>query len=573
MSEPQVDKTAAYQLPEAVLEQRSRFSLVWLIPLVALAIGSWLAYKAYSEQGPTITITFETATGLEAGKTKLKYKDVEFGLVEHIALSEDLSHTIITASLIKGAEIYLTDKTRFWVERARISAGQVSGISTLFAGVYIAIDPVTEGQRTRTFTGLEAPPVVMTGQLGRRFTLGADGLGSLDIGSPVYFRSIKVGQVMGYQLDENGQRVSISIFINAPHDQLVNTNTRFWNVSGLDFTLDASGVKVDTASVVSLMIGGVAFETPVNLEAGRAVDEGSVFMLHPNRQSIQEGQYVNKSYWLLHFAGSVRGLAVGAPVEFRGMRIGQVTDIKLEFDFDKVVGRIPVLIAIEADRIQWVGNHLNDGGNSQNTEKRQRRFWNQLIAKGMRAQLKTGSFLTGALFVDLDFYPDAPAQRIVWQDPYPELPTVPTPLEELESALTDILAKIQRLPLEKMGANLQQSLTALKQTAVESAKLTRNLNTHALPEVTATFKQIQRTLATAEKALAATEKTIASAERTMVAAEKTIVTTGKSVAKDSPLQQEVRRMLKELSAAARSLRMLTDYLERHPESLLKGKTR
>jgi len=558
MSEPYLEKTATEPLPEVVLEQRSRFSLVWLIPLVALTIGAWLAYKTYSEQGPTITITFSTAEGLEAGKTKLKYKNVEFGQIDHITLNEDLSQVIVTAKLVKGAERYLTDKTRFWVERARVSAGQVSGLSTLFAGAYIAIDPVTEGQRAYAFKGLETPPPITADTPGSRFTLRAAELGSLDIGSPVYFRAIKVGQVTSYRLANNGQDVEIKIFINAPHDQLVHADTRFWNASGLDVTLDASGVKIDTASVVSLMIGGVAFETPVSLETGQPAEPSTVFQLYPNRQSIKEGSYVRKSYWLLHFTSSVRGLTVGAPVEYRGIRIGQVIDIKLELDLNEVIARIPVLIEIESDRLRWIGN-APDYDNEREFKKFQKHLWNQLVAKGLRAQLKTGNLLTGALIVDLDVYPDAPAQTIVWGKSYPELPTVPTSLEEIRNVLTRILEKLQRLPLEEIGEDLRKSLASLRQTAAETEKLTRTLNTSALPEVTATLDRLQKTLAAAEKSLQAGEKTLITAEETL--------------SKDSPLQRETQRTLKELSAAARSFRLLMDYLERHPEALIQGKTR
>ncbi|MCB1777545.1 MAG: MCE family protein, partial [Candidatus Competibacteraceae bacterium] len=432
MSEPHTEQRPTEALPDAVLEQRSRFSLVWLIPLVALAIGAWLAYKTYSEQGPTITITFSTADGLEAGKTKLKYKNVEFGQVDHITLNEDLSQVVVTAKLVKGAERFLTETTRFWIERARVSAGQVSGLSTLFAGAYIAIDPVIEGRRADAFRGLETPPPITANTLGSRFTLRATELGSLDIGSPIYFRAIRVGQVTSYRLDDNGQGVEIKIFINAPHDRLVRADTRFWNASGLNVTLDASGVKIDTASVVSLMIGGVAFETPVSLETGQPVEPGAIFQLYPNRQSIKDGSYVRKSYWLLHFTSSVRGLTVGAPVEYRGIRIGQVIDIKLELDLDEVIARIPVLIEIESDRLRWIGN-APDYGHEQEFKKFQKHLWDQLVAKGLRAQLKTGNLLTGALIVDLDVYPEAPARTINWGKSYPELPTVPTSLEEIRN--------------------------------------------------------------------------------------------------------------------------------------------
>ena len=249
-------------MPEAVVQTRSRISLVWLIPLVAAAIGAWLAYKAYSEQGPEIAISFKTAEGLQAGKTKLRYKQVEFGVVERIELSPDISKVIVTARLEKGSEKFLTDKTRFWVERARVSAGSVQGLGTLLGGAYIGIDPVATGKPTNEFTGLEVPPVVTAGEPGRHFMLHAKELGSVEVGAPVYFRQIRVGEVVSYVLDDSGASVDIQIFVEAPHDQRVRENTRFWNASGVNVSLGAGGLQIDTASLTSILIGGIAFENP-----------------------------------------------------------------------------------------------------------------------------------------------------------------------------------------------------------------------------------------------------------------------------------------------------------------------
>ncbi len=237
-------------LPQAVVQSKKQISIVWLIPIVAILIGGWLAYKGLSEKGPMVTITFESAEGLEAGKTQVKYKDVNIGEVASIRFSEDLSRVLVTAELVKEATPFLTENTQFWVVRPRVTASGVSGLGTLFSGAYIGMDPGKEGNSARRFEGLEIPPVVTTGMPGRNFLLQANSLGSLDFGAPVYYRQIQVGQVIGYQLDASGRSLSIKIFVNAPHDKLVRNNTRFWNASGLDLKLDADGIKLNTQSLV-----------------------------------------------------------------------------------------------------------------------------------------------------------------------------------------------------------------------------------------------------------------------------------------------------------------------------------
>ena len=255
MTEREQQTLLPEELPEAVVASRSRVSLVWLIPIVALLIGGWLAYKAYAERGPTIRIELKTAAGLQAGKTKVKFKDVEVGDVKSIMVRGDLQGVVVTAELVAGAEVYLREKTRFWVARPRVTASRVSGLDTLLSGAYIAIDPVTEGEEAREFVGLEEPPLFTTSEPGKKFILRSKTLGSLNIGSPVYYRQIQVGQVVGYELDQDGDAVSIELFIAQPNDRLVLTNTRFWNASGVDFKLSAEGISVDTQSLLSVLVG------------------------------------------------------------------------------------------------------------------------------------------------------------------------------------------------------------------------------------------------------------------------------------------------------------------------------
>lgn len=539
MNEQSLNEKQANELPAAIVQTRSGISIVWLIPLIALLVGAWLAYKTWSEIGPTITISFKSAEGLEAGKTKIKYKNVEIGQVRTIELSDDLSHVIVTAELVKDARHYLKQNTRFWVVRARIAAGEVSGLSTLLSGAYIGIDPGKEGDNVRHFVGLETPPVVTDNAPGSHFSLRAENLNSLDVGSPVYYRMIKVGQVTSYQFSQDGQSVEIDLFVHAPHDEQISSNTRFWNASGLDMSFDANGIHVNTESLVTIMMGGITFETPRNLSEATPVTKDHEFVLFKDREAIVRADHTFKIEYILHFSGSVRGLSVGAPVEFRGIPIGEVIDINIEFDSESNDIMIPVTIEFTpgsmtfkgiANQIEFVRNH-------------HKTVMNNLVTRGMRAQLKTGNYVTGQLFVDLDFIADAPAASIKWGMTPPVFPTTPTPFEELSSTLANLIKKLKNLPLEKIGSQFQETITALTTTMQETKQLVQTLNASVTPAITKTLDQTQKTLLTLEQ----------------------------SIQSDSPAQHDLQDVLEELSKAARSIRIMADYLERHPDALIHGK--
>ena len=537
--------------PAAIVKGRSGVSLVWLIPIVALVIGVWLAAKTYAERGPTVTIEFRTASGLEAGTTKVKFKDVDIGQVTSIDVSPDLKSVIVTAELKHGSEQFLTEKTRFWVERPRVTASGVSGLETLLSGSFIAIDPVRDGKAVFEFKGLEEPPLFTTSEAGTRFLLRSPTLGSLNVGAPVYYRQIQVGQVAGFALDEDGEAVGIDVFVFAPHDRLVSTSTRFWNASGIDFSLTAAGVKVDTESLMSVLIGGVAFDTPDTIDApGQPPSADHVFPLYASRDNAHEKTYLHKERYLLFFEGSVRGLTVGAPVMLRGIAIGKVLDIQLQLSVEDLQFHIPVLIEVEPERIAVRG----DRGALEETG-----MIRQLVAKGLRAQLKTGSLITGQLYVELDFYPDALYAVLAREGDYEVLPTISGSLEALTNKVTAILDRLDAFPFDRIGKDLTDTLAgaseivnsaALKQGIVELEKslaeiraLAEQLNTGIAPELAETLRQTTATLQGVRR----------------------------MIEEGSPMSVELRRSLNEVSGAARSLKVLTDYLERHPEALLRGK--
>ncbi|MBK5931308.1 mammalian cell entry protein [Halochromatium salexigens] len=543
----------AAPLPEARVVKADRISLVWLLPILALAVGGWLAYKTWSEQGPTITISFKSAAGLQAGKTKVKFKDVEIGQVSAIRVTDGLDGVEVEAQLTSGSEHYLTDKTRFWVARPRVTASQVSGLETLLSGAYIAIDPVTEGQSTRHFEGLADPPVITTDEPGTRFRLRSPTLGSLNLGSPVYFRHIQVGQVVNYELDNDGGAVTIDVFVTKPHDRLVFVNTRFWNASGIDVSLSADGVTVDTESLLSLVLGGIAFDTPRMIETkGAPASAEQFFPLYPNRRAAHERIYLNKQRYLMLFSGSVRGLSVGAPVLLHGIQVGEVLDIQLRFDPDRLGFSIPVLIEIEPERItvdEGVERALVNNSD----------LLKQLVASGMRGQLQTGNLLTGQLYVDLDFHPDAPSATLGKQGGYTVLPTVPAPIEAVTTKVKNILAEVDAFPLAQIGDDLtgilastrglvdseqtKQALTDLEQTIADLRSVAGQLDATMAPELTRLLRQ----------------------------ADQTVANVNGLIGPDGPLSGETLRTMRDLGAAARSIRTFADYLDRHPEALIRGK--
>lgn len=526
-------------IPEAVAARKSRWSLplVWIIPLVAALIGGWLAVKTVLERGPTITISFKTAEGIEAGTTKIKYKNVDIGEVKTINLSADRSTVIVTAQFTKQAESVLVDDTRFWVVRARVAGGSVSGLGTLVSGSYISLDVGKSTTARREFTGLEVPPVFTADQPGRQYVLHSDSLGSLDIGAPIYFRRLQVGRVTSFELDKDGSGVTFRIFINSPYDQYVDPNTRFWHASGLDVTLDANGVKVNTEGLVSILLGGIAFQSPddgVNLPPAAP---NTKFVLFSNRaQAMKNPDTLVENYAML-FTGSVRGLTVGAPLDFRGVTIGEVTAINIDFDPIKKNILMAVSANLYPDRL--VSRYRKQAAKPTNPKEMLDRF----VERGFRAQLRTGSLLTGQLYVALDFFPNAAKAKIDWTKKPPELPTQPGSLEELQVTLSNLARKLDKVDVEEILNGVQQTMTGVQDVLKHADGLITKLDAEIAPE--------------ARDTLAATRSTLTSVER--------------ALANEAPLQQNANDAMREVARAAQAVRILVDYLERHPEALISGK--
>jgi paraquat-inducible protein B len=525
----------ADEVPDAVIAPpRRRIQLVWIIPVVAALAGAYIAITTYLAQGPTVTISFRTAEGLEAGKTKIRYKDVEVGLVTHVGLERDGSGVIAEAQFVREASRLLVEDTRFWVVKARVSSSSVTGLGTLFSGSYLGVDVGSSTRARRAFVGLEVPPIVTADVPGTRYLLRSDEIGSLGVGSPLYYRRIEVGQVVSFALDPDGNGVTLQVFVNAPYDQYVTTGTRFWHASGVDVTLDATGVKVDTASLAAIIAGGIAFQAPPDVPPSEPAAPETTFNLVSDRATAMRHTDTEVLTMQLHFAETLRGLAPGAPVDFHGITLGEVKSVDLEFDAETTRFRFPVVIDLYPDRLR---SKVRGGSKLRpQTDAEERSRLDALVAQGLRAQLRTGNLLTGQLYVALDFFPQAPKASLDWEETPPELPTAQGTFGELQAMVGGLTRKLDAIPIDRISKELEGTLadtrTLLKRLDAEVAPAARDV------------------MGDASKTLQAAQATLAS---------------------DAPLQADLRETLQELTRATASMRDLLDYLQRHPESLIRGK--
>ena len=523
---------APERLPTGVVAPpRQRLTLIWIVPLLAVLVGLGLAVKAIVDRGPEVTLQFAQAEGLEAGKTRVKFKDVNIGTVKTIALNPDRNSVRVTVQMDKHAEGLLVEDSRFWVVRPRIAAGNISGLATLLSGVYIAVDPGKSNESRSEFVGLEEPPLVTSNTPGRQFRLSAEDLGSLDIGSPVYFRRIRVGRVVGYTLQKDGRGVDVRVFVDAPYDALVTESTRFWHASGLGLSLNADGIKLDMQSLLSLALGGVAFASPETDDdpAARGQPAAS-YVLHADQRSALSQPESRVEKYLLTFHESLRGLTVGAPVDYRGLIAGEVSRIDLNFDSGDAEFAVVVEVTLYPDRFARRSRQSADA-DKELTAKLIRQTLDRMVAKGFRAQARTGNLLTGQLYIALDFFPQAKPAKIIRSGRHPELPTEPAMLASLQDQLLPIVE-------------------ALRSTLGHVDELIVRLDKDVAPEVTATLRD---------------------ARKTMDAADRMLATADKSLQGDAPLQLELRETLREVGKAAIAVRNLADLLERQPESLISGK--
>jgi len=508
-------------VPESkiVTKNRTHLSLVWIVPIVAAAIGAWVAVVRIMSTGPTITITMPSAEGLEEGKTKIHYNGVDLGTITDIRLSDDHMSVLATAQMAPKTDEFLVEDTNFWVVSPRISGANVTGLGTLIKGSYIGMEIGQSRRSRRAFVALDAPPVVKKGVPGRYFVLKGADLGSIDHGTPLFFRHLRAGEVTAYEMDKDGRGLTIQVFVNAPYDTYVAENTRFWEASGVDVSLSASGLTIDTQSLLSIMVGGIAFETPPNESVGPAAKEKTVFSLYGSRTEAFAKPPQAPQIFVVVFDASVRGLAPGAPVTFRGVPIGEVAEVSAQLDAKTAEFSVPVTISLDAERL---GVKVLDLDAGSSIDAARRTLIDALVARGVRAQLETGNLLTGARYVALDFFPDASPASIDWTQTPPRIPTIPGELQTVQADVMNLIKKIDQVPFGAIGGDLRRTIEELNQMLVSARTTVNSANAMIEP--------------------------------------------------NSILAQQMSSTLEEVNRTARAMRVLVDYLERHPEALMRGKS-
>ncbi|MFT4191734.1 MAG: MlaD family protein [Comamonas sp.] len=570
VDQPDQAPPQAPPLPRAEVRQRRRWpSAIWLLPVVAVLVGLSLVLHDWLNTGPLVTIRFNSAEGLAVGKTQVRYKDVVIGQVENIALGPQGEFVLVKARIRKDAAYLANQESRFWVVRPRLGLGGVSGLGTLLSGAYIGVDAGRTQDQPRTeFVGLELPPAVTNDRRGKRFVIHANTLGSLDIGSPVYFRKVQVGRLASYQLEQGGERVALEVFIDAPNDRLVTQDTRFWNASGVDLTLNSEGLKLNTQSLATLIAGGIGFDRVAGVGSSEAAQADSVFELYPD-QTTAFDEIGGPSYAVrMEFEQSLRGLSPDAPIEFQGIGLGKVTQIGLRYDSQRrrfisvVDGQIqPQRLDLERYRERLArAAASSDEGQPEGTpasaqatppaspaqaspDQLRPAFLRRLVEDGLRAQLKTANLLTGQMYVSLTFVPRAPKATLDVSRRPLLLPTAQGDFDQLQGRLSNIINSLEQVPFGDIGKELKATLASVNQFAADAgAQLT--------PEARKTLQQAQRTLQSADH---------------------TLQGLGNTAGDQAPLVQNANQTLQEINRAARSLRVLSDYLQTHPESLLRGR--
>jgi len=543
-------------VPRATTRRSRRISAIWIIPLVAVAIGGWLAWDTWSKQGPTIRISFDSGEGLQAGQSQLKFKDIVFGTVKSLELAPDHTHVVVTVATTHEAKPLLTDQTIFWVVKPRLFAGNVSGLETLLSGSYIGMLPgEAAGKAQHRFVGHEDPPILLANVPGHTFVLKAKKLGSISLGSPVFYRDLSVGEVLGWDIADMAEYVTIRAFVRAPYDSYVHDETRFWNASGVSVKLAGAGIEVQMESLKALLLGGIAFETPTAEIHTAVTAENHVFPLFADRDAANNASYTRKIPMISYFPGSVKGLAPGSEVTVHGLKVGQVTEVRLTYDRANDTVLAPVRYEIEPERVVGVGVRVF---------KTDAESVEALLKGGLRASLQSASLITGQQVVALDFVTDAPPVPVTKEGEDFVLPTTEGGgFAGLASAANDLLGKVNQIPFDQIGKSLngilksindatqgpqlKKALTDLSAMIASAQAMMQRLDTKQLPQLTADL------------------------EKTLTSANKLVLSLDSGYGDNTKFNRDLDRLMAQTTDAVRSIRALTDLLARHPEALIKGR--
>jgi paraquat-inducible protein B len=517
--------------PRRAALRRRRFSFVWAIPIIAAIIAGYLGYRTIIEQGPVLTLSFDTAQGLAAGQTQVKYKAVALGTVDSIDLSSDNSHVIVKVRMNNVGRRFLTSHARFWVVRPRFTPSDLSGLDTLVSGAFIAVDPGLPGGHSQvSFIGLEEPPGVRSNEPGHTYVLKADSIGSLDTGSPVFYRDVQVGEVLGYDLGNGLGPVTVNVFVRAPFDNLVKAQSHFWNASGITAALSGGGFHLEFQSLQAIVSGAVAFDIPPDAQASAPSADNSVFYLYHSEDDANAAGYQTNIPLVAYFTSSVAGLQDGAPVDVLGIQVGQVTDVRLMVGLPNGGVKVRVAMDLQPERVM---PKTNAAPATIDTAT----ILQNMVNQGMRAELETASYVTSQKEISLSIIPGAGPAPLQREGDAFVLPSHSGGLDNAIASLTDISAKLDKIPFEKIGENLNTLLITTNRTLGG--------------------KQMKQTLT--------------SLSQTLNSANATLNGVNQDYGNDSDFQRSLQQLLQEANAAMQSIKQLTDYLNRNPQALLLGR--
>jgi paraquat-inducible protein B len=510
--------------------RRPRFSFVWMIPIIAVLIAGYLGYRTITEEGPLLTLTFRTADGLTSGQTQLKYKSVALGTVESIALSKDHTKVIVGVRMTSAGAPFMTSNARFWVVKPNFSASGISGLDTLISGSYITLDPGLPGGASQDhFTGLEEPPGVRSDEPGSTFVLKADNIGSLGSGSPVFYRDVVVGEVLGYDMGSGVGPVTINVFIHAPYDQLVRQGSHFWNSSGIAFSLQGGAFRVVMQSFTALLSGGVTFDLPPDEMNSPPSPANTVFPLFDSKDAADAAGYQNPVKLVTYFQSSVNGLVPGAPVEVLGIQVGQVTSVNLQVDPATVKLRVRVAIDFQPERI--FRSRLVQPDKVPVTLQ-------NMVNRGLRTQIETANYVTGQQIITLSVVPGAKPFVVTREGDAFVIPSQPSAFGDIMANLNTISGGLAKVPFEKIGNNLNALLVSTNATVGNG-------------QITKTLQDLSQTLATANT---------------------TLVTLNHAYGDGSDFQQDLEQLMEQTSSTMNSINQLTGYLNRNPSALIRGRS-
>jgi len=549
-------------LPTAAAIRRRRIPLIWGVPVITALIALWLAWDTYSKRGPTITITFDSGYGMQPGQSQLRYRDVPMGTVKSIDISKDFSKVVVTVETTSDATRFLKDNTIFWVVKPGLFAGQVRGLDTLLSGSYIGMMPSPEGGKPeRNFTGSEDPPILTTNMPGTVFKLEARKVGSVSLGSPVFYRDLNVGTVLGWELGDMARHVTIHTFVRAPFDKYVHDDSLFWNASGVTVKFGAGGLKVEMESVKALLLGGIAFDTRPDPTA-KPSETGHAFPLYADHDAAMSAGFGRRLFMVSYFEGSVAGLEVGADVTLHGLKIGEVTDVGLVYDTKRDEIVVPVHYVVEGDRVAGVAAlpslPLGTGAA-------------EMVKRGFRATLQAPSLISGGKIVAIDMVPDAPPAELRREGEEFVMPTAPgAGFESLTRAAGEIMAKINNIDFAAIGHSIAGASKGLDQT-INGPQLQKTL-----ASLEATMKDIQdfshKLDVDSAPALAKLPQIADNLDQALAKVNRLAGSLNAGYGEDSRFSRELDRLLPQINDMARSFRALADLLSRHPEALIQGRT-